>query len=180
LPGRLLFASEIKALLADPAVSRRTSLRGVAQFFTFGQLLGEDTLLDGVRLLPAAGLLTYEADTGRLTLDRYWRLQSRPAPRGTAETLDRIDAAFARAVDRCTADTAGLGLSLSGGMDARTILAVADRPLTTLSLGMDGSMDHRSAAAMAGLVGCPHHQVVLGEQFLSEYESHLRPMARLT
>ncbi|HEY1379577.1 MAG TPA: asparagine synthase-related protein, partial [Gemmataceae bacterium] len=97
-----------------------------------------------------------------------------------AETLDRIDAAFARAVDRCTRDTDGLGLSLSGGMDARTILAVAGRPMTTLSLGMDGSMDHRSAAAMAKLVGCPHRQVVLGEEFLGQYESHLRHMVRLT
>jgi asparagine synthase (glutamine-hydrolysing) len=183
LPSRLLFASEIKALLADPAVSRQANLRGIAQFFTFGQLLGEDTLLEGVRLLPAAGLLTYDADTGRLAVDRYWRLQSRPAVRDTAETLDRIDAAFTRAVERTTVDTPGLGLSLSGGMDARTILALAarsDRPLTTLSLGMPGSMDHRSAAAMAGLAGCPHHQVVLGEEFLSEYATHLRHMVRLT
>jgi asparagine synthase (glutamine-hydrolysing) len=43
LPGRLLFASEIKALLADPAVSRQGHFRGIAQFFTFGHLLGEDT-----------------------------------------------------------------------------------------------------------------------------------------
>jgi asparagine synthase (glutamine-hydrolysing) len=183
LPGRLLFASEIKALLADPDVSRRTSLRGLSQFFTFGQLLGEDTLFDGVRLLPAAGLLTYEADTGQVALDRYWRLQARPAARTNAETFHRIDTAFARAVDRCTGDAEGLGLSLSGGMDARTILALAasqGRKLTTLSLGMDGSMDHRSAAAMAQLVGCPHNQVVLGEEFLSQYESHLRHMVRLT
>jgi asparagine synthase (glutamine-hydrolysing) len=181
--GRLVFASEIKALLADPAVSRRTSLRGLAQFMTFGQPLGEDTLLEGVRLLPAAGVLTYDAGTGRVTLDRYWRLTGRPAARTTAETLDRIDAAFTRAVERCAADADGLGLSLSGGMDARTILAVAARPgrsLTTLSLGVDGSMDHRSAAAMAGLVGCPHHRVVLDEQFLRQYEAHLRRMVRLT
>src|SRR5262249_41012447 len=78
LPGRLLFASEIKALLADPAVSRRNHLRGVAQFFTYGQLLGEDTLLEGVRLLPAAGWLTYDPVDERLTLDRYWRIESAP------------------------------------------------------------------------------------------------------
>jgi asparagine synthase (glutamine-hydrolysing) len=183
LPGRLLFASEIKALFADPAVSRRADLRGVAQFFTFGQLLGDETMVDGVRLLPAAGALVFDADGDRLTLDRYWRLESRPAARPTAESLDRIDAAFSRAVERCTADTPGLGLSLSGGMDARTILAVAarpGRPLTTLSLGMDGSMDHRSAAAMAALAGCPHHQVTLGDEFLGRYEEHLRHMVRLT
>ena len=100
LPGRLLFASEIKALFAEPAVSRRADLRGVAQFFTFGQLLGEGTMFDGVRLLPAAGVLVYEPDGDRLTLDRYWRLQSRSTARSTAETLDRIDHAFGQAVER--------------------------------------------------------------------------------
>jgi asparagine synthase (glutamine-hydrolysing) len=178
--GRVLFASEIKALLADPAISRRTNVRGMAQFFTFGQLLGEETLFEGVKLLPAAGVLTYDAEAGRVSLDRYWRPRYRNPIRSVEESLDRIDAAFARAVERCTADSAGLGLSLSGGMDARTILAVADRPLTTLSLGMVGSMDHRSAAEMARLAGCPHHQVVLGREFLDRYDGHMQHMVRLT
>src|SRR5262249_49488923 len=92
----------------------------------------------------------------------------------------RIRGSSGRAVKRCPADSAGLGLSLSGGMDARTILAVAGRPLTTLSLGMTGSMDHRSAAAMARLAGCTHHQVVLGPEFLDRYDGHLQHMVRLT
>ncbi len=182
-PGRLLFASEIKALLTDPAVGHHTDLRGVAQFFTFGQLLNEDTLVEGVKLLPAAGWLTYDADAGRLSLDRYWRLEGRLVPNRTAaEALDRIDAAFASSVERMTADTAGLGLSLSGGLDARTALGVIGpgRGLTTLSLGMPGSMDHVSAAEMARRLGYQHRQVVLGEDFLADYESHLRHMVRLT
>ena len=60
-PGeQLVWASEIKAVLADPDVSRRVNPRGIAQFFTFGHFLGEDTLLEAVRVLPAAGWLTYE------------------------------------------------------------------------------------------------------------------------
>jgi len=180
LQGRVLFGSEIKALLADPALSRRTDVRGLAQFFTFGQLLGEDTLYEGVRLLPAAGVLTFEVEDGRLTVDRYWRLRAGTSTRGVAEALDRVNAAFARAVERCTSDCTGLGLSLSGGMDARTILAVACQPLTTLSLGIAGSMDHRSAAEMARLAGCTHHQVVLGQEFLNRYDAHLQHMVRLT
>ncbi|MFO0810224.1 MAG: asparagine synthase-related protein [Gemmataceae bacterium] len=181
--GRLTFGSEIKALLTDPAVNRRTDLRGVAQFFTFGQMLGETTLFDGVRLLPAAGWLTYDANTNRVTLDRYWRLRGLAVPgRSKAECLDRIDAAFTASVRRMTDDTDGLGLSLSGGLDARTLLGVIGpgKPLTSLSLGMPGSMDHRSAAEMARLLGYRHTQVVLGDEFLADYESHLRQMVRLT
>src|ERR1043165_5207404 len=54
LPGRLVFGSEIKAVLADAEVGRGRNLRGIAQFFTYGHLLDDDTLLEAVRLLPAA------------------------------------------------------------------------------------------------------------------------------
>jgi asparagine synthase (glutamine-hydrolysing) len=182
--GRLLFASEIKALLADPTVSRKQNLRGIAQFFTYGQLLGEDTLLDGVRLLPAAGCLTYDVRNDRLTVERYWRLETRPAPdmQTPAQALERLDQAFGEAVGRCSTGSARLGLSLSGGLDSRTILAAVDpsTPLTTVSVGVSGSMDHRSAAELACLTFRPHHQCHLGEGFLNRFEEHLRRMVRLT
>jgi asparagine synthase (glutamine-hydrolysing) len=184
LPGRLLFASEIKALLADPDVSRQPHLRGIAQFFTFGQLLGEDTFLEAVRVLPAAGWLTYDAQADRLDLDRYGRLEASSTPPGRtqAETLDRLDDAFVRAVDRRTRDTQRLGLSLSGGLDARTILGVVppDRPLTTVCMGIPGSMDHQSAGQMARLAGCRHYSYTLQSDFLDNFERHLKYMVHLT
>jgi asparagine synthase (glutamine-hydrolysing) len=184
LQGRFLWASEIKALLADPAVSRQVHLRGMAQFFTFGHLLGEDTMLKGVRLLPAAGWLIYELSNDRLKVDRYWRSTELKGNNGGNEAalLEQIEAAFARAVDRCTAGTARLGLSLSGGLDSRTILAAAptDRPITTVSMGVAGSMDHRGAEQMAKLRGCPHHSCVLDEGFLARFADHLRQMVHLT
>src|SRR5262249_9491776 len=116
LSGRLLFASELKALLADPDVERRPDRRGVAQFFAFGQLLGEDTLLDGVRHLGGAGWLTFDTRTGNLQQDTYWRLQPALVNGGAreADLLDGLAAAFKRAVDRRVAGTPHLGLSLSG------------------------------------------------------------------
>ena len=184
LNGRLLWASEIKALLADAAVCRQGHLRGIAQFFTFGQLLGEDTLLKGVRLLPAAGWLTYELDNDRLKLQRYWRLgETKGNPQHTpAETLEHIEATFAKAVDRCTAGSNRLGLSLSGGLDSRTILAATPpgRPLTTVSMGIEGSLDHRSAEQMAQLLHCSHHRCLLGDDFLAHFPSHLQRMVHLT
>jgi asparagine synthase (glutamine-hydrolysing) len=184
LAGRLLAASEIKSLLADPEVPRQENVRGVAQFFTFGQLLGEDTLLEAVRLLPAAGCLTYDANEDRLTMDRYRRLGT-----GTLlalsgpELLDRVDEVFGRAVVRCAQGTDRLGLSLSGGLDSRTILAALppDRPLTaSVSVGIAGSVDHDSAARMAALANCPHHSHLLDPRFLTRFEQHLRQMVHLT
>jgi asparagine synthase (glutamine-hydrolysing) len=183
-PGRLLFASEIKALLADPTVGRREDLRGIAQFFTFGHLLGDDTFLEAVRLLPAAGWLTYDVAEDRMTLDRYARLgdTSVSVDHTPVQALERIDHAFGAAVDRCSAGDHRLGLSLSGGLDSRTILASIDpaRLFQTVSIGMDGSMDHQSAAEMARLVGCPHHACLLDDSFLANFADHLKHMVRLT
>jgi asparagine synthase (glutamine-hydrolysing) len=184
LRGRLLWASEIKALLADAAVCRQGHLRGIAQFFTFGQLLGEDTLLKGVRLLPAAGWLIYDLGNDRLKLDRYWRLTELKGYNGGTEAaiLEHIEAAFAKAVDRCTAGTDRLGLSLSGGLDSRTILAAvpADRPIRTVSMGVAGSMDHRGAEEMARLLCRQHHCCVLGDGFLARFADYLKQMVHLT
>jgi len=184
LPGRLLFASEIKALLVDAELSRRTNPRGIAQFFTFGQLLGEDTLLEEVRLLPAAGVLTYSVDDERVTLDRYWRpeIGKRAGSVSEEHLLDDIHDAFHRAVDRRTRGNEWLGLSLSGGLDARSILGAIDprRPVTTVCLGMEGSLDHRCAEEMSRLANRPHHRHVLNTQFLLSFEEHLRKDVYLT
>jgi asparagine synthase (glutamine-hydrolysing) len=183
LGDRFLFASEVKALLTVLDLPRQVNFRGVAQFFTYGQFLGVDTLLESVRLVPPAGWLTYQARDGRLSPARYWRLAPAPAAGLTeADHLDRIDAAVKRAVDRRARGDERLGLSLSGGLDARTILGVldADRPVATVTTGMQGSIDLRSAAEMARLRNCPFHPHVLNAGFLARFEEHLRTMVHLT
>ena len=184
LPGRILFGSELKALLADTELPRSINPRGLAQFFTFGHHLGEETAFAAIQLLPAAAILTYDLAADRVKIEHYarlgksWRVNGNP----TQETLDRIDAALKRSVDRCTAGGPNLGLSLSGGLDARTILGVMnpERHVTTVCLGMEGSIDVRAAARMAELTGRPHHTHTLDARFLAQFEDHLRHMVHLT
>jgi asparagine synthase (glutamine-hydrolysing) len=183
--GKLLFASEIKALLADPEVSRTPSVPGLAEFFTFGHLLGESTLLESVRVLPPAAWLVYDAREDRLSVDRYWRLSaSEPAAKADAASqVDRLCTALEGAVRRRTQGTQSLGLSLSGGLDGRTILAAIPTDslrLKSVCMGMAGSLDHRSARQLAELAHCDHHTHVLDAKFLSQFEQHLRYMVHLT
>jgi asparagine synthase (glutamine-hydrolysing) len=182
--GRVVFASEVKALFADPGLDRDADPRGLAQFFTFGHFLNEDTSFAKVRLLPAAGVVTYAAAADRLTVGRYARLGEtwKPTALTDEQHLDRIDEALHRAVLRCSDTPAPLGLSLSGGLDARTVLGLVppDRPLQTLCLGMDGSIDVWAAAELARLTNRPHHTHTLDTEFLSSFEGHLRHMVRLT
>ena len=184
LDGRLLVSSEIKALLTDPDVPRTPSARGLSQFFTFGHYLGVDTSLEAVRLLPPAGWLQYDVDADELSVDAYWSFD--PPTNGSLserEWLDRMDHALKQAVDCRTLGTERLGLSLSGGMDARTILGLIDHdrvPVTTISLGIPGCRDHRSAEQLAAMTNRRHHNYVLRHDFLANYETHLRRMVHLT
>lgn len=180
--GRLVFSSEIKAVLADGDVCRDRRLRGIAQFFTFGQLLAEDTFYENVQLLPAGSVLRYDIDEDWLSVNRYVSLTGHGQCGSHQEHLERIGQAFDSAVERSISGDGSIGLSLSGGLDARSILGAIpdDVPLTTVSIGMEGSMDHRLAAEMAEITGRTHHQCLLGEGFLDRFEEHLRRMVWLT
>lgn len=183
--GRLLFASEIKALLLDDGVSRTINPKGLAQFFSFGHLWGEETLYEAIRVLPAGAWVTYEPDQDRLSEETYHTFA---APRDAAdcspsELLEKLDASFKRAVDQRTLDTPNLGLSLSGGLDARTILGVMNgrsTPVTSVCMGIEGSLDHRSSRQLAALAGSEYHAYTLNDKFLSQFEEHLRRMVLLT
>jgi asparagine synthase (glutamine-hydrolysing) len=81
----------------------------------------------------------------------------------------------------CAADGV-LGLSLSGGLDARTILGLApsNTAITCVSLGIPGSIDHRAAGALATLAGQPHRELTLDGDFLGRFPELLWRMADLT
>jgi asparagine synthase (glutamine-hydrolysing) len=181
--GGLAFASEIKALLALPGVSRRLSDRGLSQFFAFGQFFGDATLYDGITTVPAGSTLVYDAGDDRTRIESY---VTRPVVeldgRDARELADEVGRRIAVAVERRTLGTRNLGLSLSGGLDGRTILAMVPGgvPLTTVSLGVPGSIDHDSAARLAGLAGRQHHELILGDGFLARFEEYLRQMVDLT
>jgi len=184
LPGKLLLASELKAILADPEVSREPDIRGVSHFFTYGQYLAQSTSFAAISVLPAAAWLVFDIARDRLAVDRYWRLGASAAEHHEkAEWLDRIDEAFKRAVDRRVSKTERLGLALSGGLDARTILAVIDHqsvPITSVAMGIPGCRDHRSAGQLAALTNRRHHNYVLRTDFLDHFETHLDRMVHMT
>ena len=183
--GRFLFASEIKSLLVDHEVSRKLSVRGVAQFFAFGQLWGDDTLYDSIHTLPAAACLIWDCDSRRLQVRKYWTLEE-PAEelnKDPRQAFERVDEAFKRSVDLRVGGTQHLGIALSGGLDARTILGVLDHQqvdLDCFTLGVPGNRDSRSARQLAKIAGYPHHDLFLCENFLSAFEQHLNRMVQLT
>jgi asparagine synthase (glutamine-hydrolysing) len=128
--GRLLFGSEVKALL-EAGLPARASPEALVEYFTFQNLFSDLTLFDGVHMLPAGCLLRATADS--LSVERYWDLElDADDAAGEDEWVERIRAAFESSVRRQLVSDVPVGSFLSGGMDSASIVAVASRAIPRL------------------------------------------------
>ncbi|WP_129674284.1 asparagine synthetase B [Candidatus Chloroploca sp. Khr17] len=177
--GALIFAPEIKGVLAAPGVPRRLDYTAVAEYVRFQQLLGERTWLEGVHLLPPAAILRYTPADGKVVLTKYWDFDAiKPAPRVSFdEAVEETIGRFQRAIDVMTLPPARVGVYLSGGLDGRTILGFIhpDRPVQTLTFGAASSRDVHYGTALAQCAGRPHRWFSLddGRWVLEEADRHL-------
>ncbi len=166
--GQLLFASEIKALLAHPGVERRVNLRGLDQILTFPGLRSPTSMFEGIHALPPGHLLV--AEGGRINVAQYWDLaypvtDATPVPDDPTPIIDQLDALLLASVRRRLEADVPVGLYVSGGLDSSLIGALAkhaapDRHFHSFSITFaDAAIDERAAQRrMAGVLGTHHHE----------------------
>ena len=129
---------------------------------------------------------TFDARSKKTQLFRYWTGAKRigAVSPNRQSAFEEIDITLFEAVQKRSESPGGrLGLALSGGLDARTILGVFEDPadrLQSVCLGMAGSRDHQASQRLAAIAGCPHHSHLLDEGFLADFRRHLDGMVRLT
>lgn len=171
-PEGLTFASEIKSLLADPAVPRDTDPQAVNRFLTFDYLPGHDTLFRAVKKLEPGHILIYENGIARTR--RYWDLSFDPDTSQSGESAERDLAELLNEVtaDHLIADVP-VGLLLSGGVDSSALLAIASdqgADLSTFTIGFSNESfaDERAFARLvADRYGTQHYETSMSEdQFL--------------
>lgn len=178
------FASEIKALLLSGKASSAYDSKGIAQFFGFGHYWNNETMYKSIRVLPGGAIVTYDVESDKTSIEQYQKYSNTPEQfTNRNEALEKVDQVFQAAVEMRSTETDHLGLSLSGGLDARTILGVMGKDSSNVSsicLGIEGSLDHRSSRQLAALANSPYHAYTLNHEFLNEFEQHLRQMVLLT
>lgn len=143
-PGRLVFASELKALMADPAFPRRLDLEALDFYLAYGYVPGERCILQGVRKLGPAQALTYDLDSDHLAAWRYWELPE-PVPHlraSLSELSEELEGLLEDSVRlRLIADVP-VGILLSGGLDSSLVTAMAARaaskPVKTFTISFPG------------------------------------------
>ncbi|MCI0458653.1 MAG: asparagine synthase (glutamine-hydrolyzing) [Gemmataceae bacterium] len=158
--GWLLFASEIKALLASGMVEPRPDLQGINHLFTFFALPGPVTCFEGVRLLVAGRFLSIDlrGERARVSEHAYWNIDF--PDRGdedhrTGETalVDRFEELMLKSVERRLRADVPVVSYLSGGVDSGTVVALASRvrgqPIPTFTIRIDDpELDETDLAAV--------------------------------
>jgi asparagine synthase (glutamine-hydrolysing) len=137
--GRLTFASEIKALLADDPSLAELSPRALDQYLTMRFVHPPETFFARVRALPPAHYMVWENGRGRI--ERYWDLSYGPKwTYSEDDTLERIDELLAETVRLHLLSDVPVGAFLSGGLDSTLIASYAARTLgselRTFSMGI--------------------------------------------
>ena len=124
--GKLLFAPEVKAILQDKDFKKELNDETVADFFAFGEILGNKTFFKGIEVLPPASILTYEK--GEISIKQYWNYNYKPDYSKTEdEFVDELVKTFKKAIAIRMKDNNHYGVSLSGGLDSRTVVAAIEK-----------------------------------------------------
>lgn len=173
--SQFAFGSEQKAILAQPDFRRRLNKPALLEYFTFQNIFTDQTLLEGIKLLPAGHYAQLSARQSGLRITRYWdyRFREPDRPAKKEEYLEELDRLFRQAVNRQLVSDVELGTYLSGGMDSGSITAIAAQSLPTLKTftcgfdlssasGIELAFDERAKAeAMSAKFKTEHYEMVL-------------------
>jgi asparagine synthase (glutamine-hydrolysing) len=122
------FASELKALMANPAFERRLDHEALSCYFALGYVPGDRCILSGIKKLPAAHALTYKVDSSEVRVWRYWQLpQQESGAANASELVSEFESLLEDSVRRQLVADVPVGVLLSGGVDSSLTTAMAVR-----------------------------------------------------
>lgn len=159
---RLYIGPRILGAVLAGVVSGIWNTMGITQFLSTGDYLGDHTPLSGVHAFPPGSVMQYRSDDTP-TFERYWRL--RYTSTGNAQSIagigEELGQRFVESVRRQSEATDTLGITLSGGLDSRCILAATSnlhRPVHTFTWGRADSEEIDIARHVARRFESIHHE----------------------
>ena len=174
-PGGLIFASELKAMLQHPLVSRQLDMEGLSKYLTYEYVPAPHTIFKGVKKLqPGQWLLHSEHST---QIRQYWDIpleETGISYKREEEHAEEILARLKDSVRKRLLSDVPVGVLLSGGLDSSTIslLAAQAAPgqIQSFSIGFEEpSFDEtRYAQKVARLLGTQHHHEMFNSQKMIE------------
>lgn len=178
---KLVFGSELKALMLYPEVPRQVDLAALDLFLTMEYIPAPRTIYEGIlKLLPGHMLVVEKGD---LKVAQYWDVPYQPVSQSEAECAEILSGLIKESVRLRLISDVPLGAFLSGGIDSSAIVGYmsqsANEPVRTFSIGFeDGTYDELPyAQAVAKHFGTEHHVEVLksdhtdlAEQLVAQFD----------
>jgi asparagine synthase (glutamine-hydrolysing) len=184
--GGLLFASEVKAILAVRGGRGEVDVPLIDAYMDFGYVPGEDTLHRGIRRLLPGHTLRWSG--GRTVVSNYWDLRfGQDGARSQVsleESITRTNQLLSESVALHLRSDVPLGVFLSGGLDSSAVVALLSREvrrnLNTFSVAWDFGPDYDEtpyAREVARAFGTDHHEIRVTPQqfrdFLPDFIWHM-------
>jgi asparagine synthase (glutamine-hydrolysing) len=171
---RLLFASEMKAILEDPSVSRRVDEEALEEYLALGYVPAPRTLLRGIeKVLPGHYWLV---ERGKIQDREYWDARfDQIEDCSEEEWIERIQDKLLESVKIRLVSDVPLGAFLSGGIDSSAIVAamarLTDQPVKTYSIGFEGEDKYYNelpyAQTVAKAFRTDHHEIIVRPEVAS-------------
>jgi asparagine synthase (glutamine-hydrolysing) len=155
--GVLSFASELKALMADPTFHAQVDPGALNEYLAYGYITGSKSILRNVRKLPQGCVMTYDLRTDTTRVWPYWRLPGPIVdgriPVNDEALLDELEALLLDSVRMRMIADVPVGIMLSGGVDSSLVTAMAARVSTrpktfTISFPGHGTYDEAPYARL--------------------------------
>ena len=177
-PDRILYSSEIKAILEDSLIKPKLNHESVVEFFTFSFILGNKSLFQGIELLPPASILIYDSKENKVQIDRYWDFEfnRNKEPKKLKNYLMEFDSLMEKAVEIRMADKDKIGIFLSGGVDSRLMAGFAKRvvdksgkELISFTFGTKGGWQEKIAKQVADKLGIENRFYEIPADMIANY-----------
>jgi asparagine synthase (glutamine-hydrolysing) len=173
--GGFYFSSEAKALLKILPATRQLNVRSVGELVCCEAILQNRSLFSGISLLPGGSSWVFSRGEP-VKKKRYFKQEaweSQPELSGS-QFYQKLKETWARVLPRYFRGNQPVGLSLTGGVDSRMILACASRPPGTLPCYTWGGKyrdcaDVKIARRTAKICQQPHQTILVGAEFLSQF-----------
>lgn len=165
---RLLFGSEIKALLQDPAIPRELDWEALRDYLTYHYIPGPRTIFRAVRKLLPGSYLILSLDHGTIRTERFWDLRFIPDySLSESEWVARLRHVLTKTVKQHMIADVPVGAFLSGGIDSSSVVALmalaSSSRIRTFSIGFgDADFDELAyARQVARRYGTEHAEYVV-------------------
>jgi len=175
--GRVIFASEVKSLLAYPGLERQVNMEAISSYLTFRYPYSDLSVFEGIfRLTPGHFA---NININGMKISQYWQLpyfkERDKEDLGENFYLEKVESLLESAVSKRLISDVPLGALLSGGLDSSLIVAMMAKKtnnLRTYSIGFnnEGYDEYKFAKIVSDYFGTNHHSLNLTEE---EYFSQL-------